>query len=291
MHHFLRSIGFSSVRTKQQLNDLKSWVLADPDHLSVVGLPEDGNVAMAEREVSGHAGIAVIGEMDERGEIQPEYYFPYISTTHISSDAHITCEKQAQRNGFIGMCEDFRMGMALIFTVRNVAEVFKLEQTGLLGDGYKKVCFSALAEDAQILLPLYQPEMALKRASDEEAYRMQLMNDAHNGSEQAMEQLANRDVRMYENLMNRLHETDIFTLVESFFMPHGMESDQYYFLGRIAALQRIRNDYTGEFFYRMLVEANRMVLVVAVNEKDVTGVPEVGRRIRCHAWLLGEVKK
>ena len=291
MHRFLRSIGFSSVRTKQQLNDLKSWVLADPDRLSVVGLPDDGNVAMAEREIAGHAGIAVVGEMDERGELQPEYYFPYISTTHISSDARLTCEKQSQRNGFIGMCEDYRMGMALIFTVRNVAEVFKLEQTGLLGDGYKKVCFSALLEDAEVLLPLYQPEMVLKHVNDEDARRQRLVDDANNGSERAMEELANRDVRILENMLSMLRKSDVYTLIESFFMPHGMESDQYYFLGRIAALQHVRNEYTGEFFYRMLVETNRMVLVAAVNDRDLLGVPEVGRRIRCHGWLLGELKK
>ena len=291
MHRFLRSIGFSSVRTKQQLNDLKNWVLADPDHLSVVGMPEDGNVAMAEREVAGHAGIAVVGEMDERGVLQPEYYFPYISSTHISSDAHITWDKQAQRNGFIGMCEDFRMGMALIFTVRNVTEVLKQEETGLLSNGFGKVCFSVLAEDAEILLPIHQPEVSVRHVNEAEAYRLQLMNDANNGNEKAMEQLASHDVQMYQHLMSQLHETDVYTLVESFFMPHGMESDQYYFLGRIAALQQIRNEFTGEFYYRMVVETNRMMLVTAVNTKDVLGVPEVGRRIRCHGWLLGELKK
>lgn len=291
MHRFLRSIGFGSLRTKQQLNDLISWVLSDPDRVSVVGLPDEGNMATAEREIAGHAGITVVGEMDEKGDIQPEYYFPYISSTHISSDAGVSYERQSQRNGFIGLCEDYRMGMALIFTVLNSAEVMKQEQAGLLGTGFQKVCFSVLAEDAEILLPLYQPEMAVKRVNESEAYRLQLLNDASNGSEKAMEQLATHDVRMLKHMMDQLHHTDIFTLVESFFMPHGMESDQYYFLGRIAALQEIRNDFTGERFYRMLVETNRMVMVVAVNTNDVMGVPEVGRRIRCHGWLLGELKK
>lgn len=292
MHEFLRAIGFSGFRTKKQLKQLTDWVLEKPDSLSIVASDEDpeSNLAEAKREISGNAGIAVVGEIDEKGMMVPEYYFPYITSACISSDAHLTYERESTRNAYIGMCEDYRMGMALIFSVSNVGEVVRAAQETLLGDGFREVAFSALAKDGTVLLPLAQTEKVLKQSREEAEYRTQLMEDASAGDVEAAEGLAEQEMKRYQHVMDRIHESDVFTLVESFFMPFGMESDQYYFLGKILACQEIENELTGEKFYRMAVESNGMELAVAINAQDLDGVPAAGARLKCHAWLLGEMK-
>ena len=289
MHEFLRSIGFAQITNKKQLKPLMDWVIENPDHLSVVSVSAENNLAVAEREVSGHAGVAVVGELDERGVLVPEYYYPYITSTHISSEAHISYEPQSDKDGFIGMCEDFRLGMSLIFNIRNITEVIREEQNDGFDTPYRKVILSALASDAIVLLPIAENERVLKENRREAHQR--LLQDASTGDPQAMETLAGEDLRTYTKVMNRLHDTDIFTLVDNFFMPYGMASDRYYFMGRILARQLLTNSITGEKFYRILVDSNGVKLLTAVNEQDIMGVPEIGCRLKCHAWLSGEIKK
>ncbi len=290
MHDFMRAVGFRSVRTKKQLKSIVDWVLEQPDQLSIVTKDGESNLAQASREVANRAGITVIGELDERGVLVPEYFFPYIASAHVSSDAHLSYEHQSSKDGYIGMCEDLRMGMALIFTVRNVTEVLRNTQGFPAEPDFSRVALSALAKDGTVLLPLQQSERVLKERKARDAERGQLLEDAHMGDPKAMESLAKQEMQRYERVMSRLRDTDVYTLVNSFFMPHGMESDQYYFMGRIVSKQLLENSLTKEKFYRMIVESNGMELTVAINEEDLTGTPEIGCRIKCHAWLMGELK-
>jgi len=291
MHDFLRAIGFKSIRTKKQLKLLIDWVLERPDSLSIVSKDSESNLAQASREINGNAGISVVGEIDERGNIIPEYYFPYISTSQISSDAPLSYEKQSDKDGFIAMCEDFKLGMALIFFVKNVTEVMKQEEDYFLEAGFTKAALGALAKDGRVLLPVQESEKVLDRNIASNERKAKLMEEAHAGDAQAMEKLTEQEMLRYQHVMKEIHESDVYTIVNSFFMPYGMESDQYYFLGRILAKQLFENEITKEHFYRLLVEANGIPLCVVINETDLEGVPEVGYRIKCHAWLMGDLKR
>ncbi len=290
MHGFLRSIGFLSWTGKDKLKTLTDWVLRQPDRLSIVQNGPEGNLAMAEREVAGHAGVAVVGEIDERGDLVPEYYFPYLNSSHISSDARLSYDRQSSKNGYIGMCEDFRMGMSLIFTVKNVTETMKQEAQDGRVPAFRRVALSALAHDGMVLLPMMEPQKVLKSRRKEMEQRARLLEEARAGSQEALDALTLFDMRDYQQVLRHLDDTDIFSMVESFFMPYGMESDQYYFMGRILTVQLLTNPLSDERFYRMLVESNGMEVMVAVNEADLTGVPSPGCRLKCKAWLMGEMK-
>jgi len=249
MHDFLRAIGFQSIRTKKQLKLLIDWVLERPDTLSVVSKDSESNLAQASREICGHAGVSVVGEIDERGNIIPEYYFPYIISNQISSEAPLSYEKQSDKDGYVAMCEDMRLGMSMIFSVRNVTEVMKQEEDFGLGLGFQKVSLSALAKDGRVLLPVDETQPP-----------------------------------------KNIQDADVYSVVNTFFMPCGMECDQYYLMGKILSKQIYQNGITKEIFYRLIVEANGISMCVAINEHDLEGVPEVGYRIKCHVWLTGDLK-
>ena len=280
MHEFLRSIGFKSFRTKKQLNELTDWVIEKPDQLSVVSVNAEQNLAVAEREIPGHAGVSVVGEIDERGVLVPEYYFPFISSTFISSNAQLSYEKQAAKDSYIGMCEDYRMGMALIFTVRNLIDIVRNETGALLGKPFNEVA-----------LPILETEKVLDTRDGKTELERKLLSEASNGDPDALDKLTRQEMMRYKNVMDHLHDTDIFTMVNSFFMPHGMESDRYYVMGDIEAVQLFENPMTREHYYRMKIRANGMEMILAINQTDLLGIPAPGRRIKCHGWLLGEMKK
>ena len=212
MHEFLRSIGFKSFRTKKQLNELTDWVIEKPDQLSVVSVNAEQNLAVAEREIPGHAGVSVVGEIDERGVLVPEYYFPFISSTFISSNAQLSYEKQAAKDSYIGMCEDYRMGMALIFTVRNLIDIVRNETGALLGKPFNEVALSMLCSDGTILLPILETEKVLDTRDGKTELERKLLSEASKGDPDALDKLTRQEMMRYK--IEELYKEQIAGLFE-----------------------------------------------------------------------------
>lgn len=71
------------------------------------------------------------------------------------------------------------------------------------------------------------------------------------GDEEAIEKLTLEDIDMYSMVSQRLLQEDVFSIVDTFFMPYGMECDQYQILGIIKQVNKVKNLYTGEAIYQM----------------------------------------
>ena len=82
---------------------------------------------------------------------------------------------------------------------------------------------------------------------------------------------------------------DVFTIVDSTFMPCGVECDQYSVIGEILELQVEENIYTGEKIYVMVLECNSLIITTAINKAHLMGEPAVGRRFKGQIWLQGNV--
>ena len=85
-----------------------------------------------------------------------------------------------------------------------------------------------------------------------------------------------------------MHE-DILSIVETYFMPYGIESDQYAILGEIVDCKLLENDYTGESVYALDIMCNDMPFSVCINQNDLLGEPAVGRRFKGNIWLQGNI--
>ncbi len=291
MHEFLRAIGLKSIKTKEQLRLLTDWVAEAPTKFRVATLSEDENLAMAERLITDSTGVAVVGSVDEQGKLVPEYYFPYLVSNVISSEAPLSVEKQASRNGYSGLAEDERLDLSLIFSVKNVTEAAKNQKEGMLtGQLFRRVSLSLLLSDGTVLLPIAVPDRVLKANEDREKRRKEFLADVANGDPAAFEKMARESVLRFEKMMERVEKSDVYSVVNSFFMPYGMESERYYFLGTITHCRLVDNRLTKEKFYVMTIDVNGVPFAVTVNEQDLTGVPAEGYRLRGHAWMQGELK-
>ena len=285
MHELLRAIGFSSVRTKKQLKALTDWVLENPDHVDISLMTEEDALAVASREVNGHAGITVVGTVDESGAIVPEYYFPYAASSQASSDAPISFERETEHTGFIGMCEDPRVGMSLIFHVSNVGHIWKANLATPFDLEFSHVALTALCLDGTVLLPASSKVLV----PTEKAPTAMNMFQPEEAEPSDIAAEAFRELKHIHDVTDRLRKTDVFTVVDNFFMPYGMATYHYYFLGRILASQRLENRLTKEHFYRISMETNGMPFLAVIHEDDLQGVPEPGYRLKCHGWLSGEL--
>ena len=84
-----------------------------------------------------------------------------------------------------------------------------------------------------ILLPIKKDEEQVLRVKKDSANRNKLLAAARQGDEDAIETLTLEDMDMYTTISRKIQKNDIFSLVDTYFMPYGVECDQYSVLGEI----------------------------------------------------------
>ena len=86
------------------------------------------------------------------------------------------------------------------------------------------------------------------------------MNAARNGDQTAIETLTLNDMDMYSKMSKRLKNEDVFTIVDTYFMPYGAECDIYSIMGEILAVRERINGATGVRLYQMKLSVNELQL-------------------------------
>ena len=61
--------------------------------------------------------------MDENEVFDQAYYFPYFEGSGITTYADIVIERKIEKEQYVGMCEDSKVGISLIFTVQNGVDI------------------------------------------------------------------------------------------------------------------------------------------------------------------------
>ena len=95
------------------------------------------------------------------------------------------------------------------------------------------------------------------------------------------------DMDTYTSISRKILKEDVFSLVDTYFMPYGVECDQYSILGEILDYTITTNKITGEKIYLMKVSCNDLQFDICINSLDLYGEPEVGRRFKGVIWMQG----
>lgn len=312
MHRYLRAIGFSKVKKREELQELINEVVARtilrPDISMTGDADTDKKISeyVSARDIAADeedcvyaelsldfvhgAGICVRGQFDESNSFLYEYYFPYLRGNNISSNEDITVERQAEKESYAGVCDDIKVGVSLIFYLQNMIPYKRLKAMGRLPIQGTSLILSALSVDGTIMMPIIKNEyerQRIKKASDE---RNQLIAQARQGDEDAIESLTLEDMDTYTMISRKIHNADVYSLVDTYFMPYGVECDQYSILGEITQVRTDRNRITDEEVVFMTMECNELTLEVCINRADLYGEPAAGRRFKGVVWLQGYIE-
>ena len=289
VNSFMRAIGFSKIRTEQEIEDILDEVFRKYTERRVVK-EENGNAFVEYSKSYGpDFGITLCGEMDKNGFHQ-EYYFPYFQGTGITSEEDLVVEKLNSREAYAGMIEDSRVGISLIFYVQNVTDYKKAcIYDRLVNQQRINTTFSGLSTKGMILLPVCKSEEQRQNDLEAASKRNNLIAAARRGDEEAIESLTLEDMDTYSMISQRIQQEDVFTIVDTFLMPYGMECDQYQVMGEIKNLETAVNEYTKEKLYFMTISCNDMTFDICINQKDLLGDPEEGRRFKGTIWLQGHI--
>lgn len=290
MHSYLRAIGFSKYKSRKQLEQIYHAALRNPNRKVITTISVDTSLIQFEKDFGDDIGITLIGEYDSNGSLSIEHYYPYLKGDSFMEYESISIEKQTDKESYAGVCEDYRLGMTLIFYVLNIADYAKSKWMNYSNRNFTHVKFSGLSINGAILLGVKRDKEQLKFESDIKNIRNKLLAAAQNGDSEAIENLTIDEMDTYTSLSSRIKSEDILSIVDTSFMPCGVECDHYMVLGNILKVTEIKNTHIGEKVYNLLIETNDIIFNVGINSIDLQGEPKEGRRFRGEVWLQGIVR-
>ena len=284
----MRAVGFSDI-SKKEMKEIINEIVRDYDEKIIVD--EDNHRLFAEisKSFGYDCGITVCGEYDENDEFQEEYYFPYFRGTGITTREDVIVERRSEKECFSGACDDVRIGVTLIFYLANAGKYLSEKYKNSIDDKRTTVTLSGLSTEGKILLPIRKNMEQIERDHQVTRKREQLIHEARNGNEEAMENLTLEDMDTYSMISRRIANEDVFSIVDSYFMPYGMECDRYNVMGEIEELVETKNELTGEKLYQMTINCNELQFDICMNKQDLMGEPQVGRRFKGVIWLQGNL--
>ena len=289
MHKYLRAIGFSKITKKSELKKILGDVLKNSDKRQYATLSDESVAVEYSREFADSIGITVCGEYTDEVEFDYEFFYPYFYGSNISSAEDIEIEKRYDKEEYAGICDDLKVGISTVFYLQNRLDYLKSRT--LYGKNIPGVSvnLSGLSVEGKIMLPLNKNPFDEEKDKKKSKSRIEKMKAAMDGDEQAIEDLSLADIDTYSSIQRMIQTEDVFTLVDTYFMPYGIEFDHYSVLGEISEVEKRINKVTGEKLFIITIKCNDLVFDVCINEKDLVGEPEVNRRFKGIVWMQGHV--
>ena len=247
MHKFMRTIGFGGCDSDLEMDKIMRKLAKTASKTAVLERNDHPTLYELRAELAPGMGIAMIGQMTEKGTFKREYAFPYVTGSDISSTAECSIQRHAERETYAGLLDEYRVGISLIFYMTNSIE-YRSRRSKRLPVLAKNIC---------------------------------------RGDEQAIETLTVEDIDLYSMVTKRIIKEDMYSIIETCFMPSGIECDQYSIIGNILSVNLVANDLTNEEIYRLRIECNDMIFTIAINKADLLGEPAPGRRFKGQIWMQG----
>ena len=177
VHRYLRAIGFSKVKKREELQELineiveKTILTSDASKHNKEGdIQQNNNEYFVAKDIAADeedrvyaelfldfvhgAGICVRGEFDENNSFLYEYHFPYLRGNNISSYEDISIERHAEKESYAGVCDDIKVGVSLIFYLQNMIPYKRFQALKQLPIKGTSLILSALSVNGMIMMPI-----------------------------------------------------------------------------------------------------------------------------------------
>ncbi len=286
MHKYLRSVGFSKIQSQKQLQELIAEVIQSSTEKMYTDFGNDIIFAEFNKDFAENIGIGVRGVFEEDKFIY-NYYFPYFKGCGITSEEDVSIERHAEKESYAGICDDIKVGVTLIFYLQNIVDYIKIKNANMLPARGTTLTLSGLSCQGTIMMPIVKNEKEKQKINKISNNRNHLIAAARKGDEEAIENLTLEDMDTYTSISKKIQKEDVFSLVDTYFMPYGVECDQYSVLGEIREVRCLKNKLTKEKIYHMSINCNELNFDICINKNDLFGEPEVGRRFKGVLWMQG----
>ena len=286
MHKFMSAVGFQKCQSKQQLDMLVTMTMRDFDEEKQFIDKNGRRMFQIRKNYAEETGIMIIGEITENNYHNVQFVFPYIKGSTVTTEDEIQIQKFAEKDAYAGISEDYNIGISMIFYLINIAD-YVADQDWYHRRIYKNVKLSALSTEGKIIFGIKKDEEQILQEMTGETNRNYLIQRAKNGDMDAMESLTLEDIDTYSMVAKRALKEDVYSIVDTTFMPYGVESDQYSIIGNIVKVKEIENCVTKEKIYILDLICNGINIRLGINKANLYGIPKIGYRFKGNIWMQG----
>ena len=290
-HKYLRATGFSNINSREELQNLIAQTVKCADRKSYTTVNEGKDVLYGEYHAffADRCGICVRGEYTDDNTFRYDYYFPFLEGKGVTSEEDVCIERQLEKLSYAGVVDDYNMGIVIIFYLESMITYIKYLNTNRLPLTGTTLTLSGLSDGGTILLPIEKDEAGKKQVKHENMRKARMLAKAAEGDQEAINDLTIKDMDTINVVQKRVMLEDLYSVVDTCFMPYGIECDLYSVIGEITDYELTKNKITGEEIYILTLDINDMVFDVCVNKADVTGEVAPGRRFKGNIWLQGKI--
>lgn len=289
MHKYSKAIGFGGDISGSMMKKVEEEVRREFTSHERMILDEDTDYCEFRKILGERLELAMYGVMDLDENFEKEYSVPVFQGKGITTYADVIVEKKIDKEAYIGICEDARVDISLMFYLQNPMEYVRELQSGNLSKKKTSVTLAGLAYDGTVLFPVTKNEKDKKEQREQFRDRMMLVSAARKGDSEAIETLTLKDMDTYQKVSKRVVTEDIFSIIDTYFMPYGVECDLYSIMGEILDMDLVINEVTREKIMILTLDVNEMIFDVCIPKANILGEPAVGRRFRTNIWLQGKI--
>ena len=117
--------------------------------------------------------------------------------------------------------------------------------------------------------------------------KQELIKQAKEGDQDAIDSLTLDEMDLSSQIRRRIKTEDLYSIVETTFVPYGSESDNYMVIGTIINWTSVSNQYTGEQIVLLQINCNDLLITISIHRDDLMGEPILGARFKGIVWMQG----
>ena len=289
MHKYLSAIGFKHIESKKQLKKLLEYAETTFQWEKTAKVGNQLEISERVKHFTKDMGLMICGTYDQEDNYEREYYIPFFEGKSPKKFDELAIERHISKNSYAGVCEYPGIGISIIYYLQNGVEYLSELNFGQFNKDAVSLTLSGLASEGKILLPVVQEQKSFMEKEESLRKHRKLLKEARSGDESAIESLTMQEMDTYSMISKRIVTEDVLSIVSTYFMPCGLECDQYSILGEILSYERRENSLTKEQLYVMTLDCNGLEFDVCINAEDLMGEPEIGRRLKASIWLQGKL--
>lgn len=289
MHKYLSAIGFKHIESREQLNRLLKYAETSFQSEKTVKVKENVELSERVKHFTRDMGLMICGTYDQNDQYEREYYIPFFEGKGSKKFDNLEIERHSSKNSYAGACEYPGIGITIIYYLQNAVEYLSELNFQQFHKDSVSLTLSGLASEGKVLLPVLQEKKSFMEKEESLRRHKKLIKEARSGDESAIESLTTQEMDTYSMISKRIETEDVFSIVSTCFMPCGLECDQYSVLGEILHYEKRENSLTKEQLYVITVECNGLEFDICINQEDLLGEPDIGRRLKADIWLQGKI--
>lgn len=282
---YIKALGFSQYDTKEKAEELVNLVIDAPTNRYITEGENEEIKVEYYKSFGKDFGLVVRGEIDKKKELVIHTVLPYAKGRTLIDTHEVEVIANDERHSYSGFCEESKSGTPISFFLQNLVDYFDLdEEKNVYINGIK---LSLFAVEGTVILPIDKDEEDESIEIAEQMIREELLSQAREGNEEAIDALEEEAMEASRILKERLKSEDLLTILEGFFMPVGEDEDIYSVLGTIIEARKLVNRYTKESVWRIKLRCMTLVFDVYINDVDFIGKASKGMRFKGTCWVHG----